>query len=153
MDVRRPKESHRYTNPTGLDDEVPGGLGTAEDTAMLLTYIWEQQPEVLAHTNELEKEFVSLDEFVHIAENTNERVYSIPGLLGGKTGYTDKAGGNLAVIYDAGFDHPITVVVLGSTLDGRFDDVETLVDTTYTYINSGWFEYETQISGSTPTAS
>jgi D-alanyl-D-alanine carboxypeptidase len=140
----------RFTNPTGLDDSSPGGLGTAEDTAKLLTYIWEAQPEVLSYTNEQERVFVSLDDFVHVAENTNERVYNIPGLLGGKTGYTDKAGGNLAVIYDAGFDHPITIVVLASTREGRFDDVEKLIDATYGYINSGWYEYETEIGGSTP---
>ena len=73
---------------------------------------------------------------------------AIPGLLGGKTGYTNLAGGNLAVIYDAGLNHPIVVVVLGSTLEGRFGDVETLVDATYGYIENGWYEYEF-MSGST----
>lgn len=140
----------QFSNPTGLDDDEPGGLGTAEDTAKLLTYIWEHEPEALAYTNVKEKEFISLDEFVHVAENTNERVENIPGLLGGKTGYTDNAGGNLGIIYDAGLDHPIVIVVLGSTIEGRFDDVETLVDATYDHLESGWFTYETEIGGSTP---
>ena len=138
-----------YTNPTGLDNHGTGGLGTAEDMSKLLTYIWENEPGAIQNTNILEKEFVSEDNFVHFAENTNEHVRNIPGLIGSKTGYTDKAGGNLAVIYDSGMDHPIVIVVLGSSIDGRFEDVQDLVDATYGYIASGWFEYEIT-GGSTP---
>jgi D-alanyl-D-alanine carboxypeptidase len=85
---------------------------------------------------------VSEDGFIHTAENTNKQVYSFPGLLGSKTGYTDYAGGNLAVVFDAGLNHPIAVVVLGSSLDGRFTDVRKLVDATAEYMTSGWYAYE-----------
>jgi D-alanyl-D-alanine carboxypeptidase len=56
-------------------------------------------------------------------------------LLGSKTGLTDLAGGNLAVVFDAGFDHPVGVVVLGSSEKGRFEDVEKLVWSTIEYLN------------------
>ena len=140
----------RYTNPTGLDEEVTGGLGSAEDMAQLLTYIWEHEPEAIAFTNELERDFVSEDAFVHKAENTNEHVNGIQGLIGSKTGYTDMAGGNLAVMYDAGMDHPVVVVVLGSTLEGRFEDVEKLIDATYAYVETGWYDYSMNVAGATP---
>ena len=64
---------------------------------------------------------------IHKTKNTDELVNEIPGLIAGKTGYSDLAGGNLAVIFDAGFDHPLAVVVLGSTSEGRFNDVKQLV--------------------------
>jgi D-alanyl-D-alanine carboxypeptidase len=47
-----------------------------------------------------------------------------------KTGYTDLAGGNLAVVFDAGIGHPVAVVVLGSTKEERFTDVQRLVRAT-----------------------
>lgn len=139
-----------YTNPTGLDNTRYGGYGTAKDMSLLLTYVWEHEPDTIRYTNEAKRTFVSLDSFEHVAENTNEYVYTTPGLLGGKTGYTDEAGGNLAVIFDAGLNHPITVVVLGSTIEGRFTDVQALVDATYEYVTSGWYEYEMNTGGTTP---
>jgi len=114
----------------------------------LMSYIWKNEPEAISQTNKHELEFVSEDGFLHVAENTNEDVNNISGLIGSKTGYTDLAGGNLAIIYDAGLNHPIVVVVLGSTLGGRFEDVESLVEATYLYVESGWYEYDT-IAGST----
>ena len=54
----------------------------------------------------------------------------MPGLLRSKTGFTDLAGGNLAVIFDAGMNHPVAIVVLGSTQSGRFTDVKTLMAAT-----------------------
>jgi len=138
-----------YRNASGLDVSVgvPGGQGSAEDMARLFAYAWEQEPAVFASTPERERVYVSEDGFTHEAENTNERVEEMYGLLGSKTGYTELAGGNLGIIYNSGMNHPIVVVVLGSTLEGRFDDVEELVDATYAYIESGWYQYE--VAGST----
>ena len=56
---------------------------------------------------------------VHTLANTNPDTTQIPGLLMSKTGYTDLAGGNLVIIFDAGIDHPVAIVVLGSTRDDR----------------------------------
>ena len=141
----------RFTNPTGLDTGDYGGLGTAKEVSKLLTHMWREHPETMTFTNEREQVFTSLDGLIHTARNTNEHVYEMPGLIGGKTGFTDHAGGNLAVIYDAGFNRPIVIVVLGSTIEGRFSDVKTLVEVTYEYFSSGWFEYDVAVSGgSTP---
>jgi D-alanyl-D-alanine carboxypeptidase len=60
----------------------------------------------------------------------------IPSLIASKTGFTDLAGGNLAVIFDAGFEYPIIVVVLGSSQTGRFTDVEKLVNLSLRKISS-----------------
>jgi D-alanyl-D-alanine carboxypeptidase len=63
-------------------------------------------------------------------KNTNQGVVQVPGALLSKTGFTDLAGGNLVVVFDAGMAHPVAVVVLGSTVEGRFTDVKRLMDAT-----------------------
>lgn len=139
-----------FRNPTGLDEGYTrgGADGSARDVARLVGYIWEHAPHVLDYTTVQTAQFASADGFTHRATNTNEYVYDIPGLLGSKTGYTDLAGGNLAIVFDAGLNHPIAVVVLGSTTEGRFSDVQELVDATYQYMESGWYDYE--VAGTTP---
>ncbi len=139
-----------YRNATGLDEGPAreGATGTAADSAKLVAYIWEHHPEVLEHTTEDRVVFRSIDGRAHPAENTNEYVRKVPGLLGSKTGFTDLAGGNLAIVYDSGLNHPIVIVVLGSSRQGRFVDVDKLVQATAEYMVSDWFAYEQ--AGSTP---
>lgn len=133
----------RFLNPTGLDEGTSsGGMGTADEVARLIAYLWEREPRAVAHTTERSRVFASLEGTVHMAQNTNEHTDAFPGLYAGKTGYTDLAGGNLAVVYDAGLNHPMAVVVLGSTREERFTDVRTIVDAVYAYIESGWYAYE-----------
>lgn len=133
----------RFLNPTGLDEGASsGGMGNANEVARFIAYLWEHEPRAVAHTTERSRTFTSLEGTVHVAENTNEHTGAFPGLYAGKTGYTDLAGGNLAVVYDAGLNHPMAVVVLGSTREERFTDVQTIVDAVYAYIESGWYAYE-----------
>jgi D-alanyl-D-alanine carboxypeptidase len=63
-------------------------------------------------------------------QNTDPIVKTVPHLLLSKTGFTDLAGGNLALVFDAGIQHPIAVVVLGSTKSARFTDGAALVAAT-----------------------
>jgi D-alanyl-D-alanine carboxypeptidase len=139
-----------FRNPTGLDTTggKEGGMGSAKDMAKLMAYAWEHAPEVFEATGERTQQYVSIDGSVHVAHNTNSEVEEVYGVLGSKTGYTDIAGGNLGVLYDSSFGHPIVVVVLGSSREGRFTDVQTLIDATYEYIDRGWYAYE--VAGSTP---
>jgi D-alanyl-D-alanine carboxypeptidase (penicillin-binding protein 5/6) len=121
-----------FVNETGLDptNYVSGGYGSAQDVATLMSFVVENNPSLMDATRFSSSEFASLDNFTHIATNTNEIISAIPGLLGSKTGYTELAGGNLAVAFDAGVGHQIVVIVLGSSRDGRFQDMEKLVDAT-----------------------
>jgi D-alanyl-D-alanine carboxypeptidase len=68
-----------------------------------------------------------------IFKNTDKLAENLPGLIAGKTGFSDLAGGNLAVAVDIGLNHPVIIVVLGSTEEGRFEDVKELY---YAIINS-----------------
>jgi D-alanyl-D-alanine carboxypeptidase len=124
--------SMRFYNSTGLDESPTqsGAYSSAVDVAKLFAYTLQNHPEIFGATKYAKFTTYSLDNFKHTAVNTDSEINNIPGIIGSKTGYTDIAGGNLAVIYDAGVNYPIVVVVLGSTYDGRFDDVTALVRAT-----------------------
>ncbi|MEK7176752.1 MAG: serine hydrolase [Patescibacteria group bacterium] len=127
-----------FWNETGLDEsDVKGGAyGTAKDMSMLFEYILKNKPELIEATKESVESFSSLDRRTHTAKNTNIITSKIPGLLASKTGSTDTAGGNLIIIFDPELGRPIIVSVLGSTEEGRFKDVEILVNATMKYIEN-----------------
>jgi D-alanyl-D-alanine carboxypeptidase len=60
----------------------------------------------------------------------------ISGIAASKTGYTDLAGGNLAVIFEIAPMHPIAISVLGSSTAGRFADVRKLAETAVKYFGA-----------------
>lgn len=124
-----------FKNESGLDvaDGVPGAYGSARDMAHLLGYILDTYPDLLDATKYEALSVESLHELSHSVMNTNIAATRIPGLIGSKTGYTDVAGGNLVIAFDAGIGHPVAVSVLGSTIDERFSDVEKLVAATLDY--------------------
>lgn len=119
-----------FKNPTGLDISTTeaGAYGSARDMAFLMEYIVVNHPDILTFTREDQARVWSQTGDYHDAENTNYYVDEIPGLMGSKTGYTDLAGGNLVVAFNAGLDRPIVAVVLGSTQQERFTDIITLVE-------------------------
>jgi len=121
-----------FENPTGLDGDKTnaGAYGTAVDIAKLLAYIAKNNPELISATRSPSIEIQSLNKIKHTAKNTNEALAYIPGLIGGKTGYTDLSGGNLAVVFDTGLGHPYAIVVLNSSEKGRFEDIKSLVSAT-----------------------
>ncbi len=125
-----------FINESGLDanPSVGGGYGSAQDIATLLAHIMLDRPLLLEATTYKTRNFVSEDEFIYNATNTNIGIGTIPGLIASKTGFTDLAGGNLAIAFDVGINHPIIAVVLGSSFEGRFKDMEQLVLATFTKI-------------------
>jgi D-alanyl-D-alanine carboxypeptidase len=123
-----------FINETGLDtnESVSGAYGSAQDVSTLMAHLIETQPQLVDVTRRMHISRSSLEAYQHSATNTNKIIGSIPGLIASKTGYTDLAGGNLTVAFDLGIGHPIVVTVLGSTRDGRFADVEQIIETTRT---------------------
>lgn len=117
-----------FLNPTGLDESATqsGAYGSARDVAKLFAYGFSSRGSLFADTATSSIEIVSLDGHVARATNTDQVLDSMPGIIMGKTGYTDLAGGNLAVIF---FQHGrrYVAVVLGSTEEGRFSDISTLM--------------------------
>ena len=117
-------------NATGLDLENPlraANYGSARDVATLFSYALYKIPDILDATRTSVTKIASKDH-IHLVENTNHVVDLIPNAVGGKTGFTDVAGGNLVMSFDRDIGKPIVVVVLGSSKDGRFSDMQTLVN-------------------------
>ncbi len=112
-----------FVDAVGFDDSesLSGSYGSASDVSRLMVSVSEDKPDLVAAA--------SVQEVVTQGDrsfgNTNPLVRT-ENLLFSKTGYTDLAGGNLAVI--AGTDvGSVAIVVMGSTFDERFSDVESLI--------------------------
>jgi len=122
-------------NGTGLDEDtkVSGGYGSARDVALLAGALLEAAPDISRSTTKSLVSVQSQAGLTHTLPNTNQGVVEVPGALLSKTGFTDLAGGNLVVVFDAGFGHPVAVVVLGSSIEGRFTDVNRLMDATFAH--------------------
>ena len=124
-----------FKNPTGLDptDGGDGGVGSASDVAHLMYYTIKTYPVILEDTKD-SSVTISSQQYAHNAVNTDVAIPTIPGLIASKTGYTNRAGGNLVVAFDAGLGRVIIISVLGSTYDGRFTDMSALASSTVAYI-------------------
>lgn len=113
-----------FLNETGLDisKQTAGALGSANDVAKLITYALKNNQGLFEAT--------LTDSYL----NTNPFATTTTLLIASKTGLTDLAGGNLAIVFDAGFNHPVVSVVLGSSEKGRFTDTKKLIDATFKYL-------------------
>lgn len=118
-----------FLNDNGLDltTTQSGAYGSARDVGTLIAYAASTSLPTFQATIKPSMTFTNTQGQRATAINTDTALDAIPGIVMGKTGYTDLAGGNLAVVFDAGLGHRIVAVVLGSTEDGRFTDMEQLV--------------------------
>ena len=114
-----------FLNPTGLDQNahVAGAYGSARDVASLLVTFESQYPDTAYESGKAVGFFAPS----RVATNTNPITAQFPGVIASKTGFTDLAGGNLAMMVNFGLNHPVVLVLLGSGYDERFTDMETLL--------------------------
>jgi len=122
-----------FLSSTGLDFdfENSSGLISAEDANTMAIYALRLYPQIFGATALPEINLKSESGFSHHFKNTNTIVGKIPNLLFSKTGFTNVAGGNLTIIFKNKDGHDMAVTVLGSTFEGRFSDMENLVNTLY----------------------
>lgn len=128
-----------FSNDNGLDlsPTESGAYGSARDVGTLVAYAASTSLPTFAATTKSTMTFKNDSGDTATAYNTDTALGAIPGIMMGKTGYTDLAGGNLAVVFDVGIGHPIVAVVMGSTEDGRFTDMEQLVSASIVAVNQG----------------
>lgn len=123
-----------FFNPSGLDLNetlVSGGYGSAQDVARLFEHILDTNASVLDPTTESSRTFSSEEGVDYYAQNTNTALPEFRNVLGSKTGYTVLAGGNLVMGFE--FEHPVVIAVLGSSRNGRFQDMKKLYKATGRY--------------------
>lgn len=125
-----------FLNESGLDlnKNISGAYGSAKDVALVFSYVLQEYPHILEATKYKTISINSLD-LTHKIKNTNKEIETFPGIIASKTGFTDIAGGNLVIAFDAGLNKPIIISLLGSSIDGRFDDMEKLVWATIKDLN------------------
>lgn len=130
-------EDTSYYNESGLDESqtLSGGYGTAIDLTRLFSYVLEKEPDLLENSSRSQLSIRSVGGRTEVLNNTNKLIYELAGLQFSKTGYTALAGGNLTILFDAGPGKPIIISVLGSTREGRFQDVLDLVEATHKYFS------------------
>jgi D-alanyl-D-alanine carboxypeptidase len=120
-----------FQNATGLDinSTTASAKGSAKDMSLLLQYTIFNHPDIFEATTVKNVSIRSVDGIAHNIKNTNNVTGQIDGLIGSKTGYTDLAGGNLALIVDKGLNEPIAIVILGSpNSQTRFEDALKILE-------------------------
>lgn len=116
-----------FTDPAGRDlNGKIGGKGTVVEAAKLFSIARKNIPEILDATTKKRETVIANSGRISGVPNTNQAIETLPGAEASKTGYTDMAGGNLGVVVDISIGHPVVIVVLGSTKDGRFRDMSIL---------------------------
>lgn len=120
----------KFYNETGLDLDVEnaGAVSSAREVAELISYAFLSHADIFKVTSKPEVTLVSESGLEHKAQNTDNLLSSLNNILASKTGYTDLAGGNLAVVFKTPAGNILSAVILGSTLNGRFGDIEQLIE-------------------------
>ncbi|MEK7173576.1 MAG: serine hydrolase, partial [Patescibacteria group bacterium] len=120
-----------FQNPTGLDlkenTSSASNISTAHDLALLMKHAYSHP--LLADSAAAASITVYSDEGrKHHADTTHDVLITNPGVISGKTGFTDAAGGALLTVAEAPLGQLSIIVVLGSTREGRFTDTKALLD-------------------------
>jgi D-alanyl-D-alanine carboxypeptidase (penicillin-binding protein 5/6) len=116
-------DSTYFFNPTGLDSQN-GNLNysTAEDLIKLTKYILENHP-LIFETTLKEKNFNVENGFSKVKLREEEF------LIGGKTGYTEKAGGSLIFVFQNKNEDVFLNVILGAiSEEERIEEMQKLIN-------------------------
>src|SRR3989344_4637586 len=114
-----------FKDVAGLNDEA---YSNAEDMIKLVRELLDY-PTLLIIMSQKDVDVKSLDGIAHHIETTNQLLVDIPGILAGKTGYTEDAMGCMVLVVQVSEDNDrIISIVLGSS--ERFMDTKKLVDWT-----------------------
>lgn len=111
------------TNPStsNTSSTAKNSEASAKDVSKIMETILTVYPK-LAVATQADTAYITVDKNEKIEiKNTNILLSKIDGIILGKTGFTDDAGGNLALVINKNGAY-YSVIVLGSTIEGRFDD-------------------------------
>jgi serine-type D-Ala-D-Ala carboxypeptidase (penicillin-binding protein 5/6) len=113
-----------FHDPAGLNDDA---LSTSEDLVKLVKYSLKFD-ELWSVLGEKTTSVYSVDgKIEHTVKSTNQLLGVIPDVVGGKTGYTEKALGCMLLVVDVpGKNDKLVSIILGST--ERFTDTEKLIN-------------------------
>jgi D-alanyl-D-alanine carboxypeptidase len=124
----------RFSDPAGLN---PDNISTASDLVKLIAADLDN-PLIKKILGTEEIDVFSINNRIkHHLKNTNKLLNKTPGVIGGKTGYTEEAGECMILIAEAPqkADY-FTVVLLGSNVGMRFIETDKIVE--WTRQHYGW---------------
>ncbi len=116
----------RFRNPHGLDE--PGHVSSALDLARL-TRVALADPRFVAMFGAADYRGEGFE-----WRNTNRLPERYPGVIGGKTGWTDEAGLCLIEVAERA-GHRLIVVLTGSTFEAWYEDAAKLLDYGWTLVD------------------
>ena len=125
----RMNDTHFY-NCMGLDpDDLKRNaneinLSTVKDLAKLISYIYSNHTEIMEILSKREEPLYLTNGVLHHSLKTTNELND-PLILGGKTGFTERAGGCLLIVLKDG-----TINILLNS-PSRFSDMQTLIDCSY----------------------
>lgn len=111
-----------FADASGLSDLT---RSTPRDLAVMLEYLSTAAPEILVVTRPPTLTLFAKSEKRYELKNTDELLGTVQGIVGGKTGYTDAAGGCLVTVFEWR-GRTFYAVVLGSP--DRFEDMRKLIE-------------------------
>ncbi len=109
-----------FDDPSGISS---ANESTAGDMAVLAKHVYEEYPSIFSITQNPSVVIKELNSGRKTTVNSINEFAGVPGFLGGKTGHTNEAGGNLLSIFRYN-GHPLLIIVLGS--GDRFGDTRAL---------------------------
>ena len=112
-----------FQDPSGLS---AGNQSTAAEYLALVERVRAGRPDILARSRKGQTTVYAAGTGVPYTGFATHQLVSAPGFLGGKTGFTDEARGNLLSLFRVG-DREVAFVVLGS--EQRFADTRGLLAT------------------------
>ena len=118
-----------FFNSTGLDPEKEShevNYSTCQDLAGLGKYLLKKLHLLEITTKEEYPLFLKNGILHHILYNTNELLGENPAIIGGKTGFTEKAGGCLILILEGKKPGSYLINVVLNSAD-RFGDMRKLI--------------------------
>ncbi len=124
----------RFLNPTGLDPKNSGeeqNHSTSQELAKLAQYILKNHALIFEISSQNLFEILdAFGQFHHLAINKNEILsFNYPNMVGGKTGYTEKAGGCMLLVLKVQKNNNIVNVILGtSSKEARVEEMKKLID-------------------------
>src|SRR3989344_5668265 len=127
LDIKEGKNSKEYK---------AGNYSSVKEIAYLISYTVSQYPEIFKITSQKSAKFKTIGGSELEVNNTNDKVDFLPHTLVSKTGFTPRAGGSLATVFEPETGHPVVISVLGSTLEERSFDIIRLAIAVLEYFNS-----------------
>lgn len=113
----------KFSDPIGLNSS---NLSTVSEISELTNYAI-SFPLISEIFKTSQATIFSIDnKFIHNITTTNKLLEKFPQIIGGKTGFTDEAGGCMVIIYKINENNYLIAVVLGS--NQRENDIEKLID-------------------------